>query len=97
LPGAEEIKQIAQSVDDLLTLQEHLMADVEGGMKKATSLRQAIFSYAFCGELVAQDAGDEPASELLDRIAAERATRTKKTKAIKTRKRAKPRKQMQLA
>jgi type I restriction enzyme, S subunit len=41
--------------------------------RKAVALRRAILARAFRGELASQGRGDEPASVLLERIAAERA------------------------
>lgn len=54
--------------------------------RRLVSLRRAVLSAAFSGQLVPQDPDDEPASALLDRIAAERAAaapakRTRKVKA----------------
>ena len=43
-----------------------------------TQLDQSILAKAFRGELVLQDPRDEPASELLARIGAERAKQPKK-------------------
>ena len=52
-------------------------------------LRRFVLDLAVRGKLVAQDAGDEPASELLKRIAAEKA-RLVKAKAIRKPKAASP-------
>ena len=45
--------------------------------RHAESLRRSILASAFRGELVPQDPNDEPASVLLERIAAERAAAPK--------------------
>jgi type I restriction enzyme S subunit len=45
---------------------------VEANLKRAARLRQSILKQAFEGNLVPQDPSDEPASELLARIRAER-------------------------
>ena len=50
-------------------------ADLDAKLKAAQSLRQAILRHAFSGQLVPQDPNDEPASELLKRIAVERSAR----------------------
>jgi type I restriction enzyme S subunit len=46
-----------------------LTAQIQGA-----ALRRAVLAAAFSGQLVQQDPADEPASALLDRIRAERAT-----------------------
>ena len=50
------------------------------------ALRQTILNLAICGKLVEQDSNDEPASELLRKIAAEKA-RLVRMKKIKARRR----------
>jgi len=49
---------------------------VELGLKQSSAQRQNILRAAFSGQLVPQDPNDEPASVLLERIRAERATQT---------------------
>ncbi|MFC4911450.1 restriction endonuclease subunit S [Actinomadura gamaensis] len=47
---------------------------LEGGYRKAGSLRRSLLAEAFAGRLVGQNPSDEPASILLDRIRSEWAT-----------------------
>ena len=55
--------------------------EIEAGLSRSETLRQSILKKAFSGQLVSQDPNDEPASELLARIQAEReAIKTKNTK-----------------
>ena len=80
LPPSFEQQLIVDTTDDQLSVLEHLKADLESKNIRSQSMRQSILRHAFTGQLVPQDPNDEPASELLKRIAAERETR-KKTKA----------------
>ena len=57
------------NADRLLALYERV-AEAPGAVPR---LRRFVLDLAVRGKLVAQDAGDEPASELLKRIAAEKA------------------------
>jgi type I restriction enzyme S subunit len=62
---------------------EHLQSDLETKLKSANALRQSILRHAFTGQLVPQDPNDEPAAELLKRIAAEREERARQAASAK--------------
>jgi type I restriction enzyme S subunit len=72
LPPLAEQEAIVEAVEDHSSIIDHLESDLDAKLKSATSLRQAILRHAFTGQLVPRDPKDEPASELLKRIAAER-------------------------
>ncbi len=72
------------------SLIENMTTDIESELQKAEALKQSILKQAFSGQLVPQDPNDEPASELLARIKAEKAACEAKTKAKTTRKTRKP-------
>lgn len=81
----EEQSVIVKMLEKKLSLTDASIRDVELQLTKAEVLRQSILKKAFSGQLVPQDPNDEPASELLARIQAEKeVVNTKKTK--KTRK-----------
>jgi len=77
LPPSAEQEAIVEAVEDQLSVIDHLEADLDAKLKNAQALRQAILRHAFTGQLVPQNPNDEPASELLKRIAAEREARTR--------------------
>ncbi len=83
LPPVSEQVAIVETVEGQLSIIEHLDADLDAKLKGAQGLRQAILRHAFTGRLVPQDPNDEPASELLKRIAAEREARAKEAAAAK--------------
>lgn len=86
-PKAEQ-EAIVEATESHLSVIEHLEADVEVKLNAAQTLRQAILRHAFTGRLAPQDPNDEPASELIERIAAERRQReeaTEKSKGVQIR------------
>ena len=73
LPPVADQQGIVAEVDRRLSLADAAERAVSAGLAKAKRLRQAILKRAFEGKLVPQDANDEPASVLLERIKAARA------------------------
>jgi len=87
LPPLAEQAAIIEAVEDQLSVIEHLEGDLDAKLKSANALRQSILRDAFSGQLVPQDPDNEPASELLKRIATEREERIRLIAAAR---RAKP-------
>ncbi|XVJ51419.1 MAG: hypothetical protein HEQ32_04810 [Vampirovibrio sp.] len=86
LPPLPEQEEMVRRLEAQFSVLDALEADLARNLKKAETLKQAILKKAFAGLLVPQDPNDEPASELLKRIQAEKATQLKATKKkIKTR------------
>jgi type I restriction enzyme S subunit len=83
IPPLAEQSAIVELVEDQLSMIDHLEADLAAKVKSAQALRQSILRDAFAGQLVPQDPNDEPASELLKRIAAEREERAQAAKAAR--------------
>lgn len=99
LPPAAEQEIIVETIEDQFSVIDHLERDLESRLKTSQSLRQSILRHAFEGKLVPQDPNDEPASELLKRIAIEREERAREAAAAKaaTTKSKKSRKQVRAA
>lgn len=83
VPPLDEQAAIVEAVEDQLSVTDHLEGDLEAKLKSAQALRQSILRYAFTGQLVPQDSNDEPASELLRRIAGDRAERARFTNCLR--------------
>ena len=72
LPPVEEQSQIIREVEERLSIAAKADEQIEADLRRADRLRQSILKRAFEGQLVPQDASDEPAERLLERIRAER-------------------------
>ena len=83
LSPVEEQAAIVDAIEDQLSVIDHLERDLETRIKSAQALRQSILRHAFTGQLVPQNPNDEPASELLKRIAAEHEERARMLRAEK--------------
>ena len=72
----EEQREIASILAKTFSLIDETESNIVHELKKADALRQSVLKKAFSGQLVAQDADDEPAAVLLERIKAEKAARS---------------------
>lgn len=72
LTSIEEQEEIVSLLDSILLQISSTEIEIDEQLAKAEILRQSILKKAFSGQLVAQDPNDEPASELLLRIKAEK-------------------------
>ena len=68
--STQEQEQIALELESKLSEADQLDQTLATALQQADALRQAILKKAFCGQLVAQDPNDEPATALLERIRA---------------------------
>jgi type I restriction enzyme, S subunit len=79
-----EQREVVRLLDGTLSRCDRLISEIEEHLQRANALRQTILARAFCGELVAQDQNDEPASVRLERIRSERdRSATKKERPAK--------------
>jgi len=79
-PSVEAQGRIIEVAEQQITMIQLLQSAVDVAEKRSSSLRSSILAAAFSGKLVPQDPSDEPASVLLERIAAEPES-TKRRKA----------------
>lgn len=75
VPPADEQVLIVQQITVALNEAYEQLAAITISLKQSAAQRQNILRAAFSGQLVPQDPNDEPASELLSRIRAERTER----------------------
>jgi type I restriction enzyme S subunit len=80
LPPVAEQAQILAAIRQQLSVDLKLSEEFATASRRTERLRQSILKRAFDGKLVPQDPNDEPASVLLERIRAERATKVQPTK-----------------
>ena len=79
LCNPDEQKLLIERLSAILSTIDDLHSEIGKQLIKANALRQSILKEAFSGRLVAQDPDDEPASVLLERIAAEKEARSRNT------------------
>lgn len=85
VPPMNEQKEVVNRVEGLFKIADEIETRYVKAAAHVDKLTQSILTKAFRGELVPQDPNDEPASELLKRITAEREqTRKKGPKVRKT-------------
>ena len=75
-----EQAEIVRILNNRLDAAELLKSEVETALARAEALRQSVLKKAFSGHLVPQDPTNEPATALLARIRAERATVPQKSR-----------------
>lgn len=75
LPPIDEQQALVLCLEEALAATDRQIEAIKAGLKQSSAQRQNILKAAFSGQLVPQDPSDEPASELLARIRAERAER----------------------
>ena len=78
LPINSEQARIGDEAERRLSVIDELDGTIERALSRAERLRQSILKSAFEGRLVPQDSNDEPASQLLERIRADRSRARKK-------------------
>lgn len=74
VPSLDEQKRIVAEIESRFERADALETAVDRALSNAEKLKQAVLKKAFSGELVPQNPDDEPASVLLDRIRAARAS-----------------------
>jgi len=77
LPPPAEQHRIVAEVERQFSFIESAHRTVDVALARSAALRRSVLKAAFEGRLVPQDPSDEPASLLLERIAAERAAAPK--------------------
>jgi type I restriction enzyme S subunit len=84
-PSLAEQQEIIRRVEKLFAYADRLEARYRQARAEVDRLAPALLAKAFRGELVPQDPNDEPASALLERLRAERATAATQPKPRKPR------------
>jgi type I restriction enzyme S subunit len=72
VPSSTVQKELVTALDEELAFIDRLEVDLKRALDRGSALRASILSAAFSGNLVPQDPRDDPATALIERIAAER-------------------------
>jgi type I restriction enzyme, S subunit len=83
ITSLEEQHKIVEILERTLSGIDALENEINWNLEASHTLRQSILKKAFSGRLVPQDPNDEPASVLLERIRAEKATQSIKSRTRK--------------
>ena len=70
VPSPGEQRKAVSEIERSLSLVASLEAEITAALRRSRSLRVSVLSAAFAGRLTTQDPNDEPASALLEQIAA---------------------------
>jgi type I restriction enzyme S subunit len=76
-PPVEEQRRVVSEIERQLSIADAMATEIDQALRRSAALRRAILGQAFSGKLVPQDASDEPAAALLERMGAERAAAPK--------------------
>jgi type I restriction enzyme S subunit len=82
-PNLHEQQEIVEQIESKLSEADQLDQTLATALQQADALRQSILKKAFHGQLVKQDKNEEPATALLERIRAARATAPAKGRQAK--------------
>lgn len=83
MPPADEQEQILSVIEEGSRQMEAIEVEIAKALKQTAAQRKNLLKAAFAGQLVPQDPNDEPASDLLARIRAEREANSMKSIARK--------------
>ena len=81
LPSLRVQQHVARRAEEILEKSEWVSATCATTRKRSDALRRSLLGSAFSGRLVPQDPDEEPASALLDRIAASRPAKPARRRA----------------
>lgn len=87
VPSRDDQRRVVNEIETLHDAVRGSLHEAEQCQALASDLRRSILHRAFTGRLVQQDPNDETASELLERIKAEKAQREAEMKAARSKKR----------
>lgn len=76
VPSQAEQIELVKKLEEKLSNLDAVATSIDEQLEKAETLRQSILKKAFSGQLVPQDANDEPASELLKKVIFNRKIKT---------------------